>query len=90
MREGDKVILKTFNGSKKPLEDIDKSENYWILIGISGEILKSPNEKTVYSSFSKEKRLLVKFHKDVNSLGLHCHNAIDNALWILETDLDVL
>ena len=87
MKIGKKVKLRTFNGTLIPDDDCPAHENYWKLIGYIGSIVKDPNEKTLYASFSAKPRLLVQFEEDVSSLGLECHNNIKNSLWILETDL---
>ena len=87
MELGNKVVLKTFNLTIKPDEDICDEENYWILIGKVGSIIQSPVEEGLYASFSKDKRLLVRFDDDLSKLGLSCHNEIENSLWILEEDL---
>lgn len=88
MNVHDKVILKSFNKLKSPSDPVDKSENYWILINYKGTVVQDPNEKTIYASFSKEKRVLVRFDKDIKALGLACHNKVANSLWILEADLE--
>ena len=87
MQIGNKVKLKTFNGTLKPDDNCQPNENYWKLIGSIGQIVKDPNEKDQYASFSEDQRLLVQFEKDVKSLGLECHNNVDNSLWILKSDL---
>jgi hypothetical protein len=84
---GDKVRLISFNGQDTCPPNIEKKENYWKLIGKTGVIVQDPNERNLYASFSKEKRLLIKFNEDVEKHGLNCHNSIKNALWILQTDL---
>ena len=85
---GTKVKLKSFNGTMKPEKDCSPSENYWILIGCKGEIVQDPKQKDPYANFSNKLRLLVKFENNVVSLGLECHNNIENSLWILESDLE--
>ena len=79
MKIGNKIKLNTFNGTTKPDEECLPNENYWKLIGCLGKIVKGPNAKS---------RFLVQFEKDVLSLGLECHNDINNSLWILESDLE--
>lgn len=85
---GDRVVLKTFNGLKEADEAVEDEENYWILIGEEGQIVQSPLEKGIYASFSQQKRLLVKFNKDITESRLACHNEVKNSLWILESDLE--
>jgi hypothetical protein len=76
-----KVKLNTFNGGLSQPEACDPSENYWALIGSTGTVIKSKNERG---------RVLVKFDIDISSLGLHCHNVIPNSLLILPADLEAL
>jgi hypothetical protein len=90
LKIGQKVKLKRFNGTLRPDENCPSYENYWQLIGSIGQIVKDPNEKDQYASFSDNPRLLVQFEKDVKSLGLECHNNVENSLWILESDLKKL
>jgi hypothetical protein len=59
MNAHDKVILKSFNKLKRPRETVDKLENYWVLINYKGIVIQDPNEKTIYASFSKEKRVKI-------------------------------
>ena len=87
MKEGDIVELIYFNGLTKPQKRVKKEENFWILIGARGVIVKDPSQKELYASFSINRRYLVRFDKDVKSLGLVCHNSVKNTLWILATDL---
>jgi hypothetical protein len=90
MKKGDRVRLKTFNGQKRPNEEVDEKENYWKLIDKLGIIEKDPKERSIFASFSIEPRILVRFENDVKSLNLECHNAIENSLWILVSDLEVI
>ena len=87
MQIGNKVKLKTFNGSLQPDDNCQPNENYWKLIGSIGQIVKNPDEEGPYPSTSRKQRLLIRFEIDVKSLGLECHNKIQNSLWILESDL---
>ena len=87
MNIGDRVILVTFNGLTDSSRNIDSTENYWKLINKKGVVVKDPAEQGKYASFSKEKKLLVKFDDNLEELNLNAHNNIENALWILETDL---
>ena len=76
---GQKVRLKSFNGKLIAPKRTSAEEDYWALIGQSGEIVAPKNEQG---------RFLVKFDVSVQSLGLACHNPIENALYILESDLE--
>jgi len=90
MRVGHKVKLITFNGTKRPSEEVHESENYWKLIGKTGTVQQYPNEDSLYASFSREPRILVEFDEDLKSQGLVSHNKIKNSLWILVNDLEVV
>lgn len=76
-----KVILRTFNGSSIPPIGCSPDENYWALIGETGIVVEPKNTRG---------RVLVKFDASIVDYGLHCHNAIPNSLYILESDLEVL
>jgi hypothetical protein len=73
-----RVVLKSFNGSISSPSECRPGENYWLLIGQSGTAIEPKNERS---------RILVRFDVSVESLGLHCHNPIENTLLILESDL---
>ena len=88
MKLGTKVKLKSFNGTIKPEEECRPSENYWTLVGCNGEIVQDPNQNNIYADFSSKPRLLVKFESNIISLGLECHNNVNNSLWIMESDLE--
>lgn len=81
MDVGSKVKLRTFNGEEASPDKCDPSENYWVLIGSAGTIVKPENERG---------RILVQFRTDVASQGLHCHNEFPNSLLILSADLEEL
>lgn len=78
---GAKVKLNTFNRSSIPPKDCGPSENYWLLIGETGTIVKSENSRF---------RVLVQFDNSVESKGLHCHNQVSNSLLILTSDLELI
>lgn len=90
MKKGDKVVLETFNLMSKSNEGVEPSENYWLLLGKTGHVIQSPLESGIYASFSREKRLLIKFDVDLSAFHLSCHNEVENSLWILEADLRVI
>jgi hypothetical protein len=75
---GQNVRLKSFSGTEIAPGNCASAENYWLLIGHAAEVVAPKNEK---------QRLLVKFGVSVRSLGLHCHNEVENSLWVLESDL---
>jgi len=74
-----RVILRTFNGTQITPADCRPDENYWALLGEHGTVVETINARA---------RVLIKFDRTVSELGLHCHNAISNGLYILETDLE--
>jgi len=74
----------------KPNRKVTDSENYWKLIGETGVIEKSPKENTIFASFAKKPMVLVKFDINVIGCGLIAHNEIENSLWILASDIEVL
>lgn len=76
-----RVVLKSFNGVFAAPDECKPSENYWLLVGQRGTVLEPKNERS---------RVLVRFDVSVESLGLHCHNALENTLLILETDLQFI
>jgi hypothetical protein len=73
-----RVILKSFNGFVSTPSECRPEENYWLLIEQPGTAIEPKNERS---------RILVRFDVSVESLGLHCHNPIENTLLILEADL---
>lgn len=75
------VILKSFNGKSVAPEDCDPNENYWLLLGKRGRIIKDKNSRS---------RVLVKFYEPVSELGLCCHNEIPNSLLILLSDVEII
>jgi hypothetical protein len=87
-KKGEKVKLKTFNGRKTSPKSVSSSENYWKLIGQTGTIQQDPQDSSIFASFSKELRVLVKFDKELVTYGLIAHNKIENSLWILVSDLE--
>ena len=81
LKLGTKVQLKTFNRTSNTPDDCKPSENYWLLIGATGTIVKQENNNS---------RVLVQFDKSVMLKGLHCHNEARNSLLILSKDLEDL
>ena len=90
MKKHDKVKLVTFNGKSHSGKAVDSAENYWKLIGETGIVEQSPQGNSIYADFSKQPRVLVRFEKDIRRFGLIAHNDIENALWILVSDLAVV
>jgi hypothetical protein len=78
---GQKVRLTSFNGSVESPDGCQESENYWKAVGYVGVIVETKNSRG---------RVLVQFDRPIKALGLHCHNPIENALYILASDLTVV
>lgn len=78
---GSRVRLRSFDGTCDTPADTVPSEDYWRLIGTTGTV------RNRQSSREAQPRVLVQFHADVASMGLDCHNPIENALWVCEGDL---
>ncbi len=87
LKIGSKVVLISFNGSTTPDKDTEPHENYWQLINLAGVVVKDPNREGIFKTSFNEKRVLVQFEQNIKSLGLECHNPIDNSLWIRIHDL---
>lgn len=80
MSEKLRVKLKSFLGTSQPKTEVENSENYWELIGETGQIIEENNENFLG-------RVLVLFDKNLDNFGLFNHNPIKNSLWILKSDL---
>lgn len=76
-----KVRLRSFNGATETPIDCREDENFWKLIGKTGQIVALKNDRD---------RFLVKFDFSVEGFGLHCHNQIENSLLIHASDLECL
>lgn len=77
LKPGKRVVLKSFKGSLIAPQDVKPEENYWQLVG----------SKAVVEVASNTDRVLLKFERDLSSLGLVSNNEVPNALWILISDL---
>ena len=77
LKPGKRVVLKSFNGNLNAPQDVKAEENYWQLIG----------SKAVVEIANRTDRVLIKFERDLSSLGLANHNEVPNALWVLISDL---
>ena len=77
---GTKVKLNKFNGTIDTPKDCDKSENYWSLIGETGTVIQAKNNRS---------RVLIQFENIEKLEKLHCHNEVENSLWILESDVEL-
>lgn len=76
MQINDKVTLISFLGTLTSDEPVNSNENYWKLIGQSGQIIEQGKE-----------RVLVKFNCDIDTFQLENHNPVKDSLWILRTDI---
>jgi len=76
------VRLISFNSENEAPHDVEPRENYWLLIGQTGTVVKDQPPRGVEAG-----RVLVQFGCNVKALGLECHNEVENALWISKGDL---
>lgn len=81
IRKNTPVRLKTFLGTNNPTEEIDKSDDFWKLIGQSGTVIND--------NLADKERVLVLFDKDLEDFQLANHNPIKNSLKIKKSDLDL-
>lgn len=82
---GKRVVLLTFNGLESVPTNVDEHENFWKLVGRTGEVLSIDRRRHV-----ERNRVLVGFDVDLDELDLPNHNQIPNSLWIRRSDLAVL
>lgn len=75
-----RVKMKTFLGNQYPKKNTNSYENYWILIGEEGKVIKRNDQNF-------PGRVLVLFDTNLDNLKLENHNPIKNTLWILASDL---
>ena len=80
---GDRVVVRAFNGSNEAPRGVTPSENYWQLVGCTGTVAIDRPAKGI-----KLDRILVTLDRDVISSGLHCHNEVQNSLWLRSVDLE--
>jgi hypothetical protein len=81
-----RVVLKTFRGTAAPAARPAPGEDYWRLLGTAGEVVDADDGR-IGGRHPDGRRVLVRFDADVAALGLACHNAVPNALWIFVGDL---
>lgn len=77
LKPGKRVVLKSFNGSLFAPQNTKTKDNYWQLIG----------SKAVVELANDTDRVLVKFERDLSSMGLANHKEKSNLLWVLISDL---
>ncbi|MCF8278245.1 MAG: hypothetical protein K9J17_16070 [Flavobacteriales bacterium] len=76
-----RVRLKSFLGTQSSPTSVDENENYWKLVGKTGEVLDSEVGAD---------KVLVQFDDNLDDFGLENHNAIKNSLMINKSDLQFL
>ena len=81
IRKHTPVRLKTFLGSKSSPDDVDKSDDYWKLIGQSGTVIDD--------KLADKERVLILFDKNLDDFQLANHNPIKNSLMIKKGDLEL-
>lgn len=77
LKPGKRVVLKSFHGSLIAPQNVTPEEDYWQLIG----------SKAVVEVANNTDRVLLKFDRDLSSLGLANYKGPSNSLWILISDL---
>ena len=85
---GDQVKLISFHGEKASSEPVVSGENFWQLVGVTGEVV-SDSIKDHPAFPDKGKRAFIRFDKNLDDLGLPNHNDIANSLWIFISDLEL-
>ena len=85
LETGNRVELVSFNGELEAAANVDKKENYWLLIGNSGKIVDDFAKAAI-----QKDRVLVRFDVSIERLGLESHNEVPNTLWIKRTNLSIL
>jgi len=88
MKNGEKVRVKSFFLTKNPEEETDEKYNYWKLIGEKGIVINKRKEHPFYKN--RGEQVLVKFEKNLQSLGLVSHNDKENSLWFFLDDIEKL
>ncbi len=86
MKKGDKVILRSFFGTKTSNEAVEDQYNYWKLIGSLGTIKEIREKHSFYPE--KGEQALVQFD-NLDNLQLVAHNKAPNSLWCFVTDLSL-
>lgn len=81
IRKNTPVRLKTFLGENNPTEKVDKSDNYWELIGQSGIVIDD--------NLVDKEGVLVLFDKEFDDFQLASYNSIKNSLIIKKSDLEL-
>lgn len=90
MKNGELVVLKTFNGLEAPRDEVRSHDNYWKLIGCSGIVVNENHPEFLPCPSAEFKRVLIGFDDILDCHGLANHNEIKNTIWILVSDLQLL
>jgi hypothetical protein len=85
---GAQVKLTSFHGEKLSSEPVAATEDFWQLVGATGEVV-SDSVKGHPAFPDKGKRALIKFDRSLDDLGLPNHNDTPNSLWIFISDLEL-
>jgi hypothetical protein len=81
IKENTPIKLKTFLGTTVSPDEVNKSDDYWKLIGQSGIVIDD--------NLADKGRVLVLFSKNLNDFQLANHNPIKNSLMIKKSDLEI-
>ena len=81
----ERVQLVSFNGTQAGPGGGKPGNDYWKLIGETGQIVKDHPSEGIAPD-----RVLVRFDTEVAAQGLHCHNEVENSLWIRLSDLEFI
>ena len=89
MRVGDRVLLKSFNGTLGAPDDVEEHEDYWKLIGHTGVVVDDGRQSHFFFQ-DGHLRMLISFDADLKKFDLENHNSFANSLWIRINDLELL
>ena len=89
MRNGERVILESFEGKLSSPVGCREDENFWILISKMGTVQEAILPISV-ASYLKQPAVLVKFDNSLSELGLVSHNDVENSIWIRVSDLKTI
>jgi len=81
IRKNTPVRLKSFLGTNNSPNDIDKSDDYWKLIGQIGIVIDD--------KLADKEKVLVLFDNDLDDFQLANHNPTKNSLMIKKSDLEL-
>ena len=81
IRKNTPVRLKTFQGTIRSSEKINKLDDYWRLIGQRGVVIDD--------NLEDKERVLVLFDNDLDDFQLANHNPVRNSLMVRRSDLEL-